>query len=473
MKRIFILVVAMFFTKCAFSQSPERLSYQAVIRDAGNNLVTNQSIEMQISILQGSISGSAVYVETQSPTTNENGLVSIEIGAGVVISCAFSTIDWTNGPYFIKSETDPDGTTGGIVYTITGTNQLLSVPYALHSKTADSLSSGISENDPVFGAWDRSTGISITESQISNLDHFTNGDETDPVFSSSIATGITATDTSNWNNKLDSYTETDPVFGAWDRSTGISITESQISDLDHFTNSDETDPIYTISQAANITATDITNLSNLSGTNTGDQDGSETKINAGTNVSVSGIGTTSSPYVVNAIGATTYSVGDFAQGGIVMWVDETGQHGLVCAKEDQSSGFRWYAGTFGSTFARGDGPFSGEANTAIIIAAQIAIGDDGGSNAVKICNELIVTEGGKSYGDWYLPSKEELNMMYQNMALINATAVSNGGSSFAVDYYWSSTEVGIDNAWCQYFGDGVQSGQAKSNFFSIRAIRAF
>ena len=121
------------------------------------------------------------------------------------------------------------------------------------------------------------------------------------------------------------------------------------------------------------------------------------------------------PYALHAktaetvSGITTYSVGDFAYGGIVFWVDETGQHGLVCSKEDQSTAVRWFAGTNGNTQAKGDGPYAGEANTSIIIAAQVAIGDDGDTYAARICNELQVTDGGKTYGDWYLPSKEELN----------------------------------------------------------------
>ncbi len=87
---------------------------------------------------------------------------------------------------------------------------------------------------------------------------------------------------------------------------------------------------------------------------------------------------------------------------------------MVAAKEDQSTGVRWHAGTYGNTQAKGDGPFAGEANTSVIIAAHVAIGDDGSTYAARICNELQVTEGGKTYGDWYLPSKEELNLMYQN-----------------------------------------------------------
>ncbi len=117
-----------------FSQSPEKMSYQAVIRDAGNNLVTNQSVGMQISILQTSATGTAVYIETHSTTTNDNGLVAVEIGTGTVVTGTFSAIDWSAGPYFIKTDTDP---AGGTVYSITGTSQLLSVPYALYAKDVE------------------------------------------------------------------------------------------------------------------------------------------------------------------------------------------------------------------------------------------------------------------------------------------------------------------------------------------------
>ncbi len=168
LKAIMVLVTFSLYLVPSFAQSPEKMSYQAVIRDVSDNLITDTEVGMQISILQGSESGTAVYVETQTPTTNANGLVSIEIGAGTVEDGDFSAIDWTDGPYFIKTETDHDGATS---YTITGTSQLLSVPYALHAKTADSVTGTITETDPEFTAWDKSTGILITESQISDLSH--------------------------------------------------------------------------------------------------------------------------------------------------------------------------------------------------------------------------------------------------------------------------------------------------------------
>ena len=171
---------------------------------------------------------------------------------------------------------------------------------------------------------------------------------------------------------------------------------------------------------------------------------------------------------------TTYSVGDFAQGGIVFWVDETGQHGLVCAKSDQSSGIRWYAGTFGNTQAKGDGTYSGEANTAIIIAAQVVIGDDGGTYAARICNELQITEGGTTYGDWFLPSKYELYLMYDNKATIDAAALANGGVGFAAACYWSSTENDLSLvAWSQNFFNGFQFNVDKDSGNFVRAVRAF
>ncbi|MBN1414229.1 MAG: DUF1566 domain-containing protein [Bacteroidales bacterium] len=351
MKRIFAILAAVLLTATLWAQSPEKMSYQAIIRNSSDQLVTNQAVRMQISILQGSATGTTVYTETQTPSTNANGLISIEIGGGT----GFDTINWGNSSYFIKTETDP---TGGTNYTITGTSQLLSIPYALHAKTAEILTGTITE--------------------------------TDPIFDSSVAAGITDNDISKWSSKQDILTA----------GTGIDIT-------------------------------------------------------------------------ANVVSATTYSVGDFALGGVIFWVDETGQHGLVCAKQDQSSGIRWYAGSYGRTQAKGDGPFSGEMNTAIIIAAYLVIGDDLANYAASICAGLQITEGGKTYGDWYLPSKGELNIMYQNKTIINATATANGGGSFAASSYWSSSEFDPNLTTSQNFSTGVQNSNSKNNTFRVRAVRSF
>ncbi|MFK8037921.1 MAG: hypothetical protein AB8B74_06495 [Crocinitomicaceae bacterium] len=135
MKKLILIVNLMLISVMTLAQAPEKMSFQFVIRDASNGLITNSSIGLQIHILQGSITGTPVYVETQSPSSNTNGLVSIEIGTGTVINGDFALIDWANGPYFIKTETDP---AGGNNYTISGTTQLMSVPYALYAKTSGS-----------------------------------------------------------------------------------------------------------------------------------------------------------------------------------------------------------------------------------------------------------------------------------------------------------------------------------------------
>ncbi len=141
MKKILTLLSFLIFT-ISWSQTPEKVSYQTIIRDNANQLLANQSIGIQISILQGSASGISVYSETHNPTSNANGLVTFEIGNGTT-SDDFSTVDWSNGPYFIKTEIDP---LGGNSYTISGTTQLISVPYALHAKTAETIVGGITDN---------------------------------------------------------------------------------------------------------------------------------------------------------------------------------------------------------------------------------------------------------------------------------------------------------------------------------------
>lgn len=93
MRKAFTFLVAVLLMASVFAQSPEKMSYQAVIRDDGGNLVAEQETGMQISILQSSASGTAVYIETQTPTTNANGLVSINIGTGTVQSGDFTTIN--------------------------------------------------------------------------------------------------------------------------------------------------------------------------------------------------------------------------------------------------------------------------------------------------------------------------------------------------------------------------------------------
>ena len=133
MKHIVTIIAIVLVSVNTFAQAPNRISYQAEVRNTNNSLVVNQLVGIRISILQGSTTSPAVYVETHTPSTNANGLISIQIGGGIT-SGNFANINWGNGPYFLKTETDP---TGGTNYSISGTNQLLSVPYALFSNSSN------------------------------------------------------------------------------------------------------------------------------------------------------------------------------------------------------------------------------------------------------------------------------------------------------------------------------------------------
>jgi hypothetical protein len=140
MKRIFTVITVVLLSLKLWAQAPQRFSYQAVVRGLNNELVSSKQVGMQISLLQGTENGNAVYVETHKLTSNTNGLVSLSVGGGTFVSGSFSNVDWSKGPYFVKSETDP---TGGTNYTLITTTQLLSVPYALYaknSKISDSIS---------------------------------------------------------------------------------------------------------------------------------------------------------------------------------------------------------------------------------------------------------------------------------------------------------------------------------------------
>ena len=134
-------------------------------------LVTNHAVGMKISILQGSATGTAVYVETQTPTTNANGLATIEIGGGNMVTGTFAGINWASGTYYLKTETDP---AGGTSYTIDGTSQLLSVPYALNSKTAE----GIADNSV--------TSAKISDASIAAVDLTANAVTTDKINSGAV-----------------------------------------------------------------------------------------------------------------------------------------------------------------------------------------------------------------------------------------------------------------------------------------------
>ena len=143
-------IILLFIGSPAFiqAQSPERFSYQAVIRDADDDLIRNAPVGIRIQILEESAFGNAVYVETQSVNTNSNGLVSFIIGDGNVVQGDLTNVDWANKNHFIKTEVDP---TGGDNYALSGTSELLSVPYALYAASGGEPGLGTKKETPLSG----------------------------------------------------------------------------------------------------------------------------------------------------------------------------------------------------------------------------------------------------------------------------------------------------------------------------------
>jgi hypothetical protein len=154
------------------------------------------------------------------------------------------------------------------------------------------------------------------------------------------------------------------------------------------------------------------------------------------------------------------SIGDTYQGGIIFYLDASGCHGLIAAPGDQSTAAAWWNGSYMDTRAYGSGLFEGKYNTKMINWQQ-----GGTTSAAAIC---------ANYGDgkWYLPSIEELNLMYENIGQGNALGLGNIGG-FVNASYWSSTEYDPNDAWRQYFLFGNQFSNNKSNATYVRAVRAF
>jgi hypothetical protein len=175
MKKITFTLFSLLFTFCLMAQAPLKMSYQAIVRDANGQLITNSTVGMRISIIKDDPDGPVQYAETHTPTTNANGLATLEIGDGTPVSSGtFFSIEWRSGSHYVQTETDPNG---GTNYTISGTSQLLSVPYALYSNIAGVSTAWTRVGDNVASVPSGNVGIGtgafIPESklQVEGADH--------------------------------------------------------------------------------------------------------------------------------------------------------------------------------------------------------------------------------------------------------------------------------------------------------------
>ena len=135
--KLFLFVLVFIFSAKVHAQTPQSINYQAVVRDAGGIVVVNKVVGFRLSILTGSSTGNAQYIETHSATTNAFGLVTLNIGLGTPTLGTMSNVAWATGSKFLRVEVDING---GTNFTVLGTTQFLSVPFALYAATSGSSS---------------------------------------------------------------------------------------------------------------------------------------------------------------------------------------------------------------------------------------------------------------------------------------------------------------------------------------------
>lgn len=414
MKRILQILFMTMMTLPVLSQAPEGFSYHAIVRDNIGNPLTNQAVSFRFSILQGSPVGASVFQEIHNVTTDDFGAVSLIINNGTGKVGIFETIAWGGDRYYLKVEID---NTGGTVYSDMGTTQLLSVPYALFAKESGNSFSGDYNNlinKPV-----------------------TDGSETK----------VTA-----GNNMI--------VNGSGTIAQPYVITNGFSGSYNDLTNKPVTDGSETKLTAGKNIVLEGTGTIADPYVVTNSLNGSETIISTGSNLIFIGSGTLEDPYVISE---RVHSPGESWGGGIVFYVYDNGRHGLIAALADQDPAIEWYNGTRRYTNTTGDGVGAGEMNTTLIISLQT--GDNPTGNfAAKVCADYTATVDGVTYGDWYLPSRYELALLFSQKDMVGG--FSNG-------YYWSSTEFSSVSAWCQDFTVGIMYNLNKSIPYSVRAIRAF
>jgi hypothetical protein len=508
MKRILLSLVAIAtISLSCLGQAPEGFKYQAVVRGAGNLILNNQLVGMRLTVQQGSIGGTAVYSETFIPTSNAYGLVNIEIGSGNTMD-DFSTIDWSAGPYFIETAMD---ITGGTTYVVMGTSQLMSVPYALYAKTSGNGAGPIGPQGPAgatgasgTNGTDGATGLTGAAGAngingtigAQGIDG-TNGTNGTNGLNGAVGpqglTGATGLQGSAGLNGTDGATGPTGATGATGAAstiagptgaTGATGAASTVAGPTGATGATgaastvagptgATGPTGAASTVAGPTgATGATGAASIIAGPTGaaGATGATGTFQAGTTAGEMNYWNGSAWVTVapgtfgqtltfcNGVptwGPCPLVIGQSYQGGIIAYLDGTGQHGLIAAAIDQSTNSQW--GCSGSAISGADGTAigTGAQNTIDIEAGCATVG-----TAADVCANLTLV----GYSDWFLPSKDELNQLY-----INRVAI--GG--FANVGYWSSTENDLNVAWRQDFLYGTQSNLSKVYNYYVRAVRAF
>lgn len=360
-KLIFFLFSLFFFLN-THAQVPQKMSYQAVVRNSSNVLITSAPVGIRISILSGSASGPSIYTETQNVITNANGLVSLEIGTGTVVSGSFSLIVWNSGLFFIKTEIDP---TGGTSYTINGTTQLLSVPFAFYAEKAKTTPRDCSVTSECGPGFICSGGFCIP----------------------SFPPGTNVGDMQYWNGT------------AW-----VVL------------------PVGTTGQTLKLNASHVPTWSAVSST----------------------------------VGGFTHYLGEDYLGGIIFYIYKGSdglEHGLIVSKTESTAIWQ---------------------NTGVLVNANRT--EDGFYNTNLMTDSPAATYIASLGAGWYLPSIDELGLLYYNRYSAQKGLRTSGNtllSNTITATYWSSTEYFASGSYHFTFHSGYITSGYKTDTHSVRGVKAF
>ncbi len=545
MKNKFILVFIVFFisNNLLWAQAPKKINYQETIRDKNNVLITNHTVGIQISILKDSEIGTPVYIETHTSTTNVNGLVTLVIGTGKVISGSFDNINWRSGLYFIKTETDING---GVNYTLTNRCKILSVPYAFYATTAEfsnetdsvflnSDAANINDSDVIY--WNNKLDKEIDSSITNELQFISISNDTINLTDGGFAV-LPAGFDGNYNSLINkpinlSAFNNDVKYLIYEKDSsvtnelqiiniynnyiylsnggyvtlpsGFNVSWSTLSGKPNFATVATSGSYVDLSNKPSI-PTMTNQLTNNSGFLTYEKDSSITNelqtisiildtifiSNGGfifypkekdsvynksvsatinsidtinwnnkQNKLIQGVGINIRGDTISATGLGTGGssnnflyLGKDTLGGIIFYLfsDSLGnQHGLVVSKTETTAKYQF---------------------SNALINANCSW--DGLYNMNQMSNspakDSIIANLGT---DWYLPSIDELSLLWQNLFHVNKGLFLANAVLFSYSHYWSSTEYSWNTACYIEFSYGAIGAENKTTVSKIRAIKAF
>ena len=482
MKKLLFIFLCLPFI--GFTQTvPQGINYQAVARDANGDVLMNQALTIQFSVISDITTSAVSWQETHSVSTNDYGLYTAIVGQGTATSvgssATFDVIDWGVSNHLLKVEVDY-----GSGLLDMGTTAFMSVPYSLYSAnpgpqgvagldgtngtTGAAGSDGADGTNGTNGAVGAQGLQGIAGSDGANGNHGTNG--TNGADGAVGAQGIQGVVGTTGNTGSQGTTGNTGAAGT-DGTNGIDGTNGVDGAVGAVGAQGIQGVVGTIGNTGSQGTTGNTGSQGTTG-NTGAQGATGQQGIQG----IAGTNGVDSAMVASMIAAAVTNnptqpaqIGEYREGGIVFWIDYSGQHGLVCDLQDLPQA-QW--GCSGNVIPGADGQIFGDGiqNTNDILASCYDIG---------IAAALCASSTAQGYNDWFLPSKYAMEVLFLNRNEIYFSLIMNGGSFFDQQQYWSSTEdYGSSMAWAQNFnigygGNNPSYSMPKSSYLNVRAVRAF